>query len=49
VLNKFQMDREHAERQAAKETTPANQADLGRLEQTVTKLKSKLHALGGKP
>jgi hypothetical protein len=31
------------------ETTPATQADLGRLEQAITQLKAKLHALGGKP
>jgi hypothetical protein len=43
------MEREQREREAAKETTPASKADLGRLEQVVTGLKSKIHALGDKP
>ena len=48
-LDKYQMKREHAEREKAKETTPATQADVSKLTQTITQLKSKLHALGGRP
>jgi hypothetical protein len=43
------MKRDVAEREAAKETTPATQADVSKVSQALTQLKSKLHALGGKP
>jgi hypothetical protein len=47
-LNRWEMKAAQAEREAAKETTPATQAELGRLEQAVTQLKSKLHSLSGR-
>jgi hypothetical protein len=48
VLNKYQMKREQAAREAAKETTPATVAEVGAVQQQVQKLKSAIHAITGK-
>ena len=46
-LDRWELRQNQAEREAAKETTPATQADLGRLEQALSKMKSALHAATG--
>jgi hypothetical protein len=48
-LNKFEIRRGQEERKAQAEKTAASQADIGRLEQTITHLKAVIHSLGGKP
>jgi hypothetical protein len=47
-LDRNQLKRDVAEREAAKETTPATQAELSKLSQAVTGLKSKIYAITGK-
>ena len=47
-LNRWELTRDVAAREKAKETTPATQAELSKLSQTVTSLKAKLHALSGR-
>ena len=48
-LNRWELTREVAAREAAKETTPATQADLSRLGQQLSKVKAAIHSLGGRP
>jgi hypothetical protein len=48
LLNKYQMQREQAAREAAKETTPATVAEVGAVQQQVQKLKSAIYAITGK-
>src|SRR5262249_51813524 len=42
---KWEVRKNVREREAAKQTTPATQAELGRLKQQVTKLQAALHAV----
>jgi hypothetical protein len=46
-LDRWELKREQAEREAAKETTPATQADVSKLSQSITSLANKVGLMGG--